>query len=369
MRRLWKGVAEMAKAAKKPKAIELDDLVIHFLNVGFGDNIIVELPADKEGKRSYGLVDCRNSAKTKDYLGKLMKNANVKDTRLAFVCATHPHYDHISGIPAIIKSEYCPHEFWDSGFRHNSKSYVRILEGVIAKKIRMVRVSSGMERYFHQVRITALSPSVTLRNRFATYGIDMNNASIVLRIENNKENVITMQSKEYQGSKSIEAERKAGRAVAILTGDAEFDSWSHVCQEFPKVEKSSSHKALVTKMVNYLSCAVVKVAHHGSMHSTPLDVYEKMSPNLAVISTKQEVSSKKLKNSPLAKIERELFPHRSAAMALEESDARVLTTDGSYEKQRKLKEAHQGTIKVVIPPGGGMRYHKLEDSASQKATP
>ncbi len=355
------------------KPIAADDLVVHFLNVGFGDNIVVELPANSDGKRSYGLVDCRSGAKTLDYLGKLMHG---EPARLAFVCATHPHYDHISGIPAVINSQYYPREFWESGFRHNSQTYIRILEGVIDKDIRMVRVSSGMEWYFSQVRITALSPSVTLRNRFATYGVDMNNASVVLRLENNKENVITMQSREYEGNRSYEAEREAGRAVVILTGDAEFDSWSHVCQEFPKVERSSSQNPLVTKMVNYLSSAVVKVAHHGSMHSTPLDVYEKIGPRLAVISTKQEESSKTLKNSPLAKIERELFPHRSAVMALEECDAEVMTTDGSYEGQtladgtkKNAANAHEGTIVVVIPPGGGMRYVKMDDRAEQMATP
>ncbi|MBA7580223.1 MAG: hypothetical protein GH159_05330 [Dehalococcoidia bacterium] len=367
-----------------PKPIKPGDLVVHFLNIGFGDNIVVELPADSKGKRSYGLVDCKNSAKTLDYLGKLMENAGVEPSRLAFVCATHPHYDHISGIPAVIKSDYCPHEFWDSGFRHNSQTYSRILEGITAKKIRMMRVSSGMEWYFHQIRITALSPSIMLRNRFATYGVDMNNASIVLRIENNRENVITMQSREYKGDKSVEAERKAGRSVVILAGDAEFDSWSHVCQEFPKVERSSSHKPLVKKMVNYLSGAVVKVAHHGSMHSTPLDVYEKIGPSLAVISTKQKESSKKLKKNQLGQIRRELFPHQSAAISLEESDARVLTTDGSYERQfracdpkkqkhpKKEKDpdnAHEGTIVVVVPPRGGFRYKKLEDHASDMADP
>lgn len=356
-----------------PKLIAPDELVVHFLNVGFGDNIVVELPADQNGKRSYGLVDCRDGKKTLDYLGKLMQG---EPSQLAFVCATHPHSDHISGIPAVIDSQYYPEEFWESGFRHKSQTYIRILEGVIEKKIRMIRVSSGMEWYFPHVLITALSPSVTLRNRFDTYGVDMNNGSVVLRIENNTENVITRKSREYKGNKSEEAEREAGRSVVILAGDAEFDSWSHVCQEFPKVERSSTQDPLVTKMVNYLSAAVVKVAHHGSMHSTPLDVYEKIGPRLAVISTKQEESSKALKDNPLAKIERELFPHQLAALALEECGAEVLTTDGSYEGQLRTDgtkkndaNAHEGTIVVVVPPGGGMRYVKMNDRAEEMATP
>ncbi len=367
----------MTTAAQEPEEIKPDDLVLHFLNVGFGDNIVVELPADDSGRRRYGLVDCKDSVKTLDYLRKLMTNAGVEPSRLAFVCATHPHSDHISGIPAIIKSQYCPEELWESGFRHKSQTYIRILEGVINEKIRMVRVSSGMEWYFPHVLITALSPSVTLRNRFATYGVDMNNGSVVLRIENNKENVIIRKSEEYEGNKSEEAERKAGRSVVILAGDAEFDSWSHVCQEFPMVERTSTHDPLVKKMVNYLSAAVVKVAHHGSMHSTPLDVYEKMGPKLAVISTKQKASSKKLEHSSLGEIKRGLFPHQSAAIALEECGAEVLTTDGSYEGQlradgttkKNLDNAHEGTIVVVVPPGGVIRYTKKNDEAKDMADP
>lgn len=356
--------------------IERNNLVIHFLNVGFGDNIVIQFPEDNNGNRKYGLVDCKNGTKTLDYLGKLMRNDNAQPSRLAFICATHPHYDHISGISKVINSQYCPHEFWDSGFRHNSQTYSRILEDVIAKNIRMLRVSSGMEWYFHQVRITALSPSITLRNRYATYGVDMNNASIVLRIEHNRENVITMQSREYKGDTSAEAERKAGRSVVILTGDAEFDSWSHICQEFPKIERASTHKPLVNKMVNYLSSAVVKVAHHGSMHSTPLDVYEKMGPHTAIISTKQEQSSKHLDHSTIDEIDRELFPHQSAAMALEECDARVLTTDGSYEGQtlddgskKDARNMHPGTIVAIVPPGGKVHCEKLNDSAGAMADP
>jgi hypothetical protein len=40
-----------------------------------------------------------------------------------------------------------------------------------------------MKSYIGTLRITALGPSVALRNRYATSGIDMNNASIVLRLE------------------------------------------------------------------------------------------------------------------------------------------------------------------------------------------
>ncbi|TET47743.1 hypothetical protein E3J62_00670 [candidate division TA06 bacterium] len=347
------------------KPIDPDDLVIHVLNVGFGDNILLEFPVDDSGKRSYGLVDCYNSKKTKGYLEKLIQKRPGR-SHLRFVCATHPHLDHIKGIRSILTdATYCPEEFWESGFRHNSVTYQKILEALSENKIRMVRVSSGMEQYFGKVRITVLSPSVALRNRYATYGVDMNNASVVLRLEHHSEDVLLMAAREYKGNTSLEAERKAGQSVVILAGDAEFDSWAQISQEYPKRERTSKHDPLVKRMVNYLSCAVVKVAHHGSMHSAPLDIYEKMKPELGVVSSKQRRSKREGDRQTL---ERGLFPHQTSTIALEECDAEILTTDGSHDSQKKTGTgANQtttekpGSVVVVVPPGGKARWKKLKD--------
>lgn len=353
--------------------IKPQDLVVHVLNVGFGDNILIEFPADSQGKRSYGLVDCRDAKKTRAYLDKLVPDSALR-SRLDFVCATHPHHDHISGIQSILKDKtYKPLEFWDSGFRHNSQSYRKILETLLDEKIRMVRVSSGMEFYFGKVRVTVLSPSVALRNKYATYGVDMNNSSVVLRLEHHEEDVLLSRSKEYAGKLSQEDIRQAGKSVVILAGDAEFDSWAQICEEYPRVERTSAHDPLVKKMVDYLACAAVKVAHHGSMHSAPLDVYEKMKPELAVVSTEQTVGIKKSAGQSL---KRGLFPHPSATISLEECDSRVLTTDGSYESQeteagtkKNPALAHPGSIVLVVPPGGKVRWTKLNDDLAAVPDP
>jgi beta-lactamase superfamily II metal-dependent hydrolase len=356
-----------------PKEIAPGDLLVHFLNVGFGDTAVIEFPADASGKRTYGLVDCRIAEKARAYLDKLMAAA-AGPRQLRFVCATHPHGDHISGIKGILDDPvYQPLEFWDSGFRHNSVTYGQILDTLLARGIKMIRLSSGMECYFGSVRLSVLSPSVALRNRYATYGVDMNNASIVLRLENHNENVLLARSREYRGNASLEDIREAGKSVVILAGDAEFDSWAQITQEYPRVERASEHDPLVKKMVNNLSCAVVKVAHHGSMHSAPLDVYEKMRPELAVISTDQEEEQKEVKGLIL---KRGLFPHPSSTIALEECGAEILTTDGSYESETRangqLKNAamaHPGSIVVVVPQGGRPRWTKLDDGAGDIPTP
>jgi beta-lactamase superfamily II metal-dependent hydrolase len=342
-----------------PTLIKPEDLVFHFLNVGFGDNILVEFPVDKAGKRSYGLVDCRNSKKTIKYLDKLM-DIRPGSSELKFVCATHPHFDHISGINPFLESEkYQVKEFWDSGFRHKSQTYIKILQSLLLQGIELNRLSSGMERYFGNVQVTALAPSIRLRNKYATFGVDMNNASIVLRFEHHAEDVMSMRSKEYTGSVSLEAEREAGRSVVILAGDAEYDSWSYITEEFPRLERTDAHKPLVKKMVNYLACSVLKVAHHGSMHSAPLDVYEKMNPETAIVSTEQEESTKKICDLVLT---RGLFPHSLAVTALEECGAQILTTDGCYESEKTSSPKKPGSIVVVVPPGGKPRCKKLEDT-------
>lgn len=346
----------------KQKEIEPTDLVVHFLNVGFGDNIIIEFPIDVSGNRRYGIVDCYNFKKTVKYLDKLIPGRNIK-TPIEFVCATHPHRDHILGINSLLKHNYYrPKEFWDNGFRHRSVTYKNILLSILNSNIEMIRVSSGNERYYGKVRMTVLSPSVALRNRYATYGVDMNNSSVVLRLEHHGEDILTMRSNEYKGNKSYEAERKAGQSVIILAGDAEFDSWSHVSQDYPKLERTSTHDPLVKKMINYLSCSVIKVSHHGSMHSAPIDIYEKMDPELAIISAKQE--QKKKKHSKFA---RGLFPHDITIKALEECESKILTTDGYYEsmivdgEKKDKNHAHEGSIVVAVSPGGKPGFIKLDD--------
>ena len=360
--------------SNQPEPINDEDLVFHVLNVGGGDNILIEFPVDEERQRSYGLVDCYKSKKTRKYFAELRKKRPGK-TNFEFICATHPHLDHIAGINYFIKTKkYRPLEFWDSGFRHKTAIYLRILKSIKeSKDIRVVRISSGMERYFGKVQVTALAPSIALRNRYATYGVDVNNASIVLRFEHHKEDVLLMKSREHTGSFSLEARRDVEPSVVILAGDAEFDSWSHIIHEFPRLETTDEHEPLVKKMVNYLECSVVKVAHHGSMHSAPLDIYEIMEPKKAIISAKQETSTLTIGKR---KLERELFPHASATIALEECGAELVTTDGSFEskkdkdgKKKNPKWAHHGSIMVVVPPGDKPRWLKRDDSDDENDIP
>ena len=119
-------------------------------------------------------------------------------------------------------------------------------------------------------------------------------------------------------------------------------------------------------MINLLACYVIKVAHHGSMHSSPLDVYEKLKPKIAVISCSQEVSTKKAGKQIL---KRNLFPHRSAEIALEEVGSEIITTDGSYKNTMNPDHAKPGSIVIVVPPGKRPWPIKLEDDEKSIPVP
>ena len=77
------------KAIPGPAGYKAGDVFV--LNVGDGDAIIVRFPPS-HGKSTCAIVDCFNSRKTIAAL-KALKPDNI-----SFVCATHPHFDHIKGM-------------------------------------------------------------------------------------------------------------------------------------------------------------------------------------------------------------------------------------------------------------------------------
>jgi competence protein ComEC len=351
-----------------PKPVKSNELVLHVLNVGRGDTIVVELPADREGQRSYGVVDCYDAGKVTQYINRLRERRPGRE-RLEFLCATHPHSDHILGIPKLLETPgFRPQEFWDSGFRHASLTYIRILEALYDHGVQMLRVSSGMEWYFERVRITALAPSVMLRNTYGTYGVDVNNASIVLRVEHHKGDLVLMQSELYQGTQNPELIRRASPSTVILGGDAEFDSWARINEEFPMRETTRENEPLVKRILNMLSCSVLKVPHHGSMHSIPLEVLERMRPSLGVISTEQKDGT--IREGKTTEYSRSLFPHPGTISALMEICSKeVLSTDGKFDwpEEGECYSGEPGSVVIAMGPGGRPRWRKLDDTRDGEA--
>jgi beta-lactamase superfamily II metal-dependent hydrolase len=252
----------------------LDTLRIHVVNVDHGDGIILELP-DYNGQAHFGVVDTGRPElvyrdRVTDYLKELIDLRN-QPFRIEFLCITHPHEDHYGGLKSLLDcfgdkgiGQYANtiQQFWDSGFRIAGKTYNELLNRICDDNhIVFARLASGAEYEFGDARIIVLAPSLDLRNRFDTYGVDKNNSSIVLQIL-------------YKGAK------------AILAGDAQFDSWGKIAEEFPRATKISYFKDALTERsegANQLDCQLIKVSHHGSKHGTSLEYLEKLTPKYYMI--------------------------------------------------------------------------------------
>jgi beta-lactamase superfamily II metal-dependent hydrolase len=234
-----------------------DTLSLHILNVGDGDSLVIELP--KEGNtRSHIVVDCARGDKTIDYLKKLGA------TNLKLVVATHPHSDHIDGLTGLMKKyPNSIEQFWDSGFRHNSGTWYDLITYLKDKRpdIIFIRPTSGMTVTMAGVEITVIAPSIYLRNRYDTYGVNINNSSIVMKLE--------------YANKSM-----------ILGADAQWDSWGKITEEFPHYEKTSNPEQNIQleETFNPLQCSFIKVSHHGSKHGTVLEAIERLDPECSAIS-------------------------------------------------------------------------------------
>lgn len=272
-------------------SIEPEDLVYFLLNIGDADAQVVLLP-EWQGERRVIVVDVGAKSKLPALLDSLEANGLVDLTPaaagesrfpIALFVATHPHDDHIGGAAELLdRYPDLIAEFWEPGFIHTAACYARMMTAV-EKHTKMVytQPTSGMQRWLGHTGITVLAPSISLRNRYDTYGVDINDSSIVLRIEHPSARVTeTNGQRNYQPSKNA--------ATLVLGADAQTLSWSYTLTDFPMLQKSSSETAKKLDAAkgdwNLLKGAVLKVSHHASKHGINLELVERVQPKLTLTS-------------------------------------------------------------------------------------
>jgi hypothetical protein len=175
-------------------------------------------------------------------------------------------------------------EFWDPGYWHTIDAYHDTM-AAIARQSQIVyaQPTSGFRRWIGSAAITVLSPSVQLRNRFDTYGTELNDSSISLRIEAPAIRVI----RDAAGQRMVRP--RASRLV--LGADAQTLSWSYVLTDFPYLAASTTEQARLLDVgsgLDVLRANVLKVSHHGSKHGVNLELVERMQPDLTLISSVPE---------------------------------------------------------------------------------
>jgi beta-lactamase superfamily II metal-dependent hydrolase len=349
----------MAKRARSKK-LAPHELGVVVLNVGDGDAIVVRFPpAHNTGgatDRVVGaVIDCFDGKKTIDALKRLGID------ELAFVCATHPHADHIQGMQELI--QWCldqgkpVQQYWDSGFRHVSVTQYRLIRLLTQNPdIRFIQPTSGYECIINHVRVQVLSPSIVLKNRYDTFGTNINNASVVIKLEYPAPDI----AQRYVAKKDAEAKRLSRQELLkqntiILGADAQFDAWARITEEFPTLQRTANPGQLIDPRHIHrpLHCQVLKVPHHMSKHSASLEVLETINPSFIIASCDN--------NSHYG------FPHQLTVLAAEDikhgkGPKGWIRFTGHREKAKR-----SGSVLTVLKGQGKPSVRDLGDSKTQMA--
>jgi len=268
-----------------------DTLAAFVLNVGHGDAIVIRFPV-VDGTITCGVVDCYLYDKTRAALQLLGVD------KIAFMCATHPHRDHSLGFANLI--DWCVQnnieveQLWDSGFRHVSLDHYNLIRCLQRNsQIPFLRITSGFETIINKVRVLTMAPSISLKNRYDTFGTNINNASIVLKLEYPAKDI----AKYYRNAaifsdEDLAEEEKIAQNTIILSGDAQFDSWAHLTQEFPQQTRYSSTNR--GQMIPWrpwsqvthkpVRSQVIKIPHHMSKNGISYEVLDNIHAKYALVS-------------------------------------------------------------------------------------
>ncbi len=217
------------------------DLRIHFVDVGQGDGIVIELPDNTKI-----LIDAAKKTKC-DQLVEYINALGI--TTFDYVIATHADEDHIGGMTTIFNNYEIKNIYQPSG-RKDTQTYSNFLESIANEQgCKSVYFNRETDLYFefddgskkHELVIDFLTPTASIEE---IYYSDANDYSPIMLIE------------------------YAGRKV-MLTGDAETAAENEFLEEYGDIE---------------IDVDILKVAHHGSSTSTSTRFLDKIKPEYAIIS-------------------------------------------------------------------------------------
>lgn len=217
---------------------------ITVLDVGQGDAIFVRFP---DGKNL--LIDGGNKTFNFDPGQKIiepfLKKKGIK--KIDAVLVTHPHNDHIGGIPYILE-KFDVGMVIDNGLNYNSAIYKKYLELIQSKGIKHIVARAGNKiELSNLARIYVLHPTEPFvksdNEEDHGSGHNVNNSSVVIKIQ-------------------------YGKNSFLLVGDAEKEA----------------EESMIKIYDTFLKSDWLKVGHHGSETSSSPAFVSKVKPQWAVIS-------------------------------------------------------------------------------------
>ena len=269
-----------------------NELLVHFLNVGQADSIFIQLP---DGKTM--LIDTGESDSANTIISYL---ENSGCTKIDYLVITHPHADHIGGLPAVIDkmeigSVYMPRIY------HTTNLFDKLLTAIENKGLRINEAKAGaVILYVPGLRADIVAPVREYNN--------LNNYSTVVKIS-------------------------YGSTAFLFMGDAESQSERDITAD--------------------VSADVLKVGHHGANTSTCPSFLKRVSPTYAVIS----VGANNTYKHPSDKILSRLAALMVNVYRTDIHGTIVFTSDGNAIKIKTFKP---DTVMVWITTTS-TRYHSRND--------
>lgn len=200
--------------------VQENDVYAYFINVGQGDAILV-----KSGDTEM-LIDCGKNSMGETVVDYL-KTKGV--TELEYLLITHPDSDHLGGCDDVLK-RFKTNIVITNGESKDTKSYNEVMNEIDTEQL--ITANEGNEWKIGGSTMKVLQANNILSNS--------NQNSIVTKLE-------------------------FGPAKLLLTGDCDRE-----CE-----------RLLLNKDIDV---DVLKVAHHGSKFGTGIDLLEKTTPAVAIIS-------------------------------------------------------------------------------------
>jgi hypothetical protein len=351
-------------------SVREEDLVYFLCNVGDGDSQVVLLPAltldDGTKRRRLLVVD----AATTDKVPALLKsieatgllggaNGSIVPGSIALAVASHPHLDHIGGMAQVLETYRGKiAEFWDPGYYHTIPAYSRMMAAVEKDRALLyAQPTSGLRRWIDNVVITVLAPSIQLRNRFDSYGVELNDSSLSMRVE-------------FPASRVQQRDQERNyvkrRTQSLLLGaDAQTLSWAYVFTDYPQLMPSESPAAKALKMAtggDDLRANVLKVAHHASKHGVNLELIERINPDVTLISSVADAGSYN-------------FPHTVAQELIREGKEATTGNRAAHKPDHELgifytcdsddAGVEVGSIAIVMQPTGKRTIWRFRDKTTR----
>jgi competence protein ComEC len=211
--------------------INKNTLQVHFINVGQGDSILIQV-------NNKNLLIDSGPNKSEDKLKKYLKKLNI--SKFDYIIATHPHEDHIGNMSYIINN-FDVLNFYAPKVENSTKAFETMVESLIRKdlKIKVLKANIKSIDLGKNIVVDVFSP-------FSNSYEDLNNYSPIVKIS-------------------------YGNTSFLFTGDA---------------EELSENEVLNAGFD--LKCDVLKIGHHGSSSSTSEKFLKASNPSIAVISVGED---------------------------------------------------------------------------------